>query len=170
MYRVYDKEEAIRQVQIYLAVVADGDIFIAPTGVYDDNTRFAVIEFQNKNGIKQSGVVDYETFTLLYEEYRIKSDIISLNQTTGSFVEFPIYPRQFSPALSSINRMLATLLDYYGHTHSIRDNNFYSTETSRAVGMIRGIYQLPDDNYIDEILYMRLIADHDSIKGINNFR
>ncbi|MBO7196879.1 MAG: peptidoglycan-binding protein [Clostridia bacterium] len=169
MYRVYDKEEAIRQVQIYLSKALDANIFVAPTGVYDENTRLAVIAFQKQIGINPSGVVDYETFTLLYERYRINNDISDLNETVGSFIKFPLYPGQFNSALVSINRTLAGILDYYGHTHSIRESNFYSDQTSKAVKILRGIYLLSDEDFIDEIFYLKMISDQDSINRVNNF-
>ena len=46
MYRIYDKPEAIKNVQQYLSVVGNPNIFVAKTGIYDENTRLSVINFQ----------------------------------------------------------------------------------------------------------------------------
>ena len=67
MYRIDDRQTAIMQVQKFLMALTE-DIFIAPSGVFDDNTRLAVIVFQKKFGLEDTGVVDFATFELLYRE------------------------------------------------------------------------------------------------------
>ncbi len=171
MYRIDDKPEAIRSVQRYLVVAGNPHILIAPTGVYDENTRLSVEDFQSRKGLVQSGVVDYETFTLLYDDYVFITDREALNQKLDSFVNFPLYPGEFDNAMLHINRSLARILDYYGFTHRLRSSNFYSDETSNAVKTLRQIYLLEDSDVIDEEFYIRMIKDHDSIgKFNNNFR
>ena len=74
MYRIYDKAAAIREIQVYLREIADSDIFIAPSGIYDDNTRRAIIDFQSEKGLEITGEVDKATFDLLFSEHLIKKE------------------------------------------------------------------------------------------------
>ena len=167
---MYDRSEAIRQVQTFLRVAGDPDIFVAPTGVYDDNTRLSIVEFQTRFSLEPTGVVDYKTFTLLYDEYIFLMNKNVVNDMTDSFIRFPILPGESQAAMTHINRSLARLLDYYGHTHRLQNSSFYSKETSKAINILREIYMLDKNDYIDEEFYYRMIKDHDSIKIIyDNF-
>ena len=62
-----------------------------------------------------------------------------------------------------INKMLAELLDYYGYTHNLRESSFYSVESEKAIKILSEILGIEYNGAIDEILYMRIIKDHDSI-------
>lgn len=168
MYRVYDKPEAIRSVQRYLIVAGDPGIFIAPTGVYDENTRLSVIDFQTRFDLEPTGEVDYETFTLLYDKYVLMTNDTETRNIADSFIQFPILPGKTSNGMAHINLALGIILDYYGFTHRLRGNNFYSKETADAVEILRDIYMLEKKDYIDEELYRRMLIDHDSIAKIQN--
>ena len=139
-----------------------------PSGVYDENTRLSVTDFQRKNGIGVTGIVDYETFNLLYREFVFINEKTSLNKRLGSFTDFPILPGYMGDAMIHLNRSMRRLLDYYGFSHRLRESNFYSEETARAVGILRSVYIMEEKELIDEELYVRIIKDHDSIGRFNN--
>ena len=160
MYRINDRQAAIRQVQKYLIAVSDSDISLVPSGVFDENTRLSVIEFQKKRGTPATGVVDIATFEHLYIEYRKKTMKDEIKDTVGSFISFPLRPGDMNDGIFHINRTLARLLDYYGVTHRLRASTFYSDETALAVRELRRIYLLEDTDMIDEIFYRRMINDH----------
>ncbi len=168
MYRIYDRQEAVRQVQNFLRIVGNPDIAIFPSGIYDESTRLSVLDFQSVRKIKPSGEVDRITFDRLYEEYVETNKKNELNQRLDSFISLPIFPGDISEEIMHINRTLARVLDYYGFTHRLRSSNFYSDETAEAVRILRGIYSLEERNIIDEELYLRLILDHDSMGRFNN--
>ena len=169
MYRIYDIPSAIRVVQIYLSLVGNPDIFVAPSGVYDENTRLSVLDFQRSEGLLESGAVDYPTFVRLYELYALSIENEALVRKTDSFITFPLLPGGHSSGLIHINGMIARLLDYYGYTHNLRQSGFYSSETELGVKALREIYGLEDKEYIDEILYMRMVRDHDSMEKFGTF-
>lgn len=168
MYRINDKSEAIKRVQRYLSVVLTPAIFIAPTGVYDEETRTAVMDYQNTMSISSTGIVDYQTFELLYRDFERKSAKNRLNERLENFISFPLIPGSMSEEMTHINRILSDLLNYYGHTHRLIYNNFYSDETSLAVNILQDIYNLNKVDYIDEEMYIRMVDDHNSISRINN--
>ena len=169
MYRIYDKGEAIRSVQTYLRLVGNPDIFVAPSGIFDENTRLSVIDFQREYGLTPSGIVDYETFVLLYDEYDAVTKRSEVRDMTDSFISFPILPRERRDAMLHINRSLGRIMDYYGFTHRLRDSNFYSSETSEAIMILRRVYIMGDVDLIDEEFYRRMIIDHDSIAAAQNY-
>ncbi|MBQ8303152.1 MAG: peptidoglycan-binding protein [Clostridia bacterium] len=163
MYKVYDKKEAIRLVQIYIAEISKDDAYVAPTGVYDENTLNSVLNFQRASGLETTGVVDKETFDALFSEYSLITERDMINNSLSSFINFPILPGDSYPAISNINIIMSILLDHYGYTHSIRKNNYYSPETAEAVRILRGIYRLNDIMLIDEIFYKKLMGDYNSL-------
>lgn len=163
MYRIYDTPSAIREVQIYLGKAGNPDILVVPSGVYDENTRLSVRDFQKREGLLESGTVDYETFERLYDVYVILRDGEETRSKVDSFISFPLFPGRSADGIAHINRMLMRLLDYYGYTHNLRPSSFYSIETAQAVNILNEIYRLENQGYIDEVLYMRMIKDHDSI-------
>ena len=163
MYRINDRSSAIKRVQEYLRSVGNKNIFVAPTGIYDENTRLSVIDFQSQNNIKADGIVDIITFDMLFGAYSFAIKNKLTHEKVDSFINFPLLPGLFADELTHINRTLIKLLDFYGQPHSLNESNFYSDSTSNAVKLIRKIYFLDDKNFIDEELYRRMIIDHDSI-------
>ena len=163
MYRINDRPAAIERVQNYLRVAGNPEIFVAPTGVYDENTRLSVIDFQEKNGLSTSGIVDRITFEILFSTFVALTERDRIAKAFGSFINFPIIPGSFSDAMIHINRILRSLLNHYGITHDLRESNFYSESTSQAVKEARRIYLLGTADLIDEELYDRMVRDHNSI-------
>lgn len=168
MYRINDRASAIESVQRYLRLVGSPNIFVAPTGVFDENTRLSVIDFQEKNELEGSGVVDRITFDLLFSAFELINETNRIKEGYDSFIVFPLRPGQLAEPMIHINRMLARLLNHYRKTHNVRESNFYSKSTSEAVRLIRAIYLLKDTDLIDEELYGRMVADHNSINYAGN--
>ena len=165
MYRISDKSSAIKQIQNFLRIIGSNGIFIAPTGEYDENTAMAVKDYQESRGLEANGIVDYITFTQMYNEY---ASALSKKNLSNE-LKFPILPGEYSPVLTQINLILSSLMNYYGHTHWLRETNYYSKETSEAVKTLRQIYVMDDFDMIDEEFYKNIIRDHRSINIINNF-
>ena len=166
MTRVYDKKSITEQIQRYLSYIDTGIAPPAPTGVYDEKTKNAVMNFQRKNNIEATGSVDELTMLLLYNRYLEEKINEKARKSAFPFINFPITAGARSDGLIQIHRMIAFLLDYYGHTHRIRESNFYNEETEKAVDILRKIYFLDEINIIDEKLYFRILNDYSSINKL----
>ena len=164
MYRLNDKKSAIKEIQKYLSKVSPSNIIVVPTGIYDDNTKLSVINFQKNTGLSESGVVDYETFTALYREYKKVENENEISNLTYSFLDFPIKPGTHRNEMIHINEMLNNLLLYYGRGRLTRPGPIFSCETEGAVKVMREIYLLDKSSEIDQALSERLVSDHKSIK------
>ena len=53
MYRFYEKKDKVREIQKYL--------FLTESGNYDEKTREGVICAQKRNGLGESGEIEYDT-------------------------------------------------------------------------------------------------------------
>lgn len=157
MYRISDRPMAIKEIQKYLSV-SRGD-FIAPSGSYDENTRQAVEGLQAKADLPQSGQVDLQTFTLLYDEYKRAIMKKRIKENSSHNISFPVLPKAYFEEMGNINRKLRLLLDYYGLTHRLNVGNYYSGESSEAVKALREIYRLEYKDMIDEELYNMMLID-----------
>ena len=69
--RKYTEREAIRNVQRYLRQLSYTDSEIPPVpvdGIFGEATSNSLMAFQQKNGLRVSGVADRESFDALYEK------------------------------------------------------------------------------------------------------
>ena len=169
MYRIYDKAAAITEVQTFLRIIGNPDIFVSPTGVFDENTALSVKDYQERRNLLPTGMVDKETFDLMYAEYITENERDEAEIKLLSFISFPLLPGKTSDGMIHLNKMMSELLDYYGITHTLRVNSFYSKQTADAVRQLRKIYLLDDFEFIDEAFYIRMVRDHNSINHAGNY-
>lgn len=168
MYSVNDRPAAIKEVQKYLSLYSEDLTFIPPSGIYDDVTRDAVTSFQTKFNIAPTGIVDYLTFTLLYDNYRMTQIKQDVRETVDSVIKFPLTIGTESPEMRRINHIIAALLDHYGITHSITESIFFTEQTLRGVLDLEKIYAIQKNGIIDEDFYRRIYLDYDSIVSFMN--
>ncbi len=161
MYRIDDTKAYIRQIQRYLMQINSATNRIAETGIYDDRTKRSVEEFQQKNSLAVTGVVDLDTFSLMRSLYFTEKEKDRVASIT--LIKFPLSPGDYSEEMLTINALLAELLGYYGIATNLRPSRYYSSATSDAVITLRKIYLLPSIDNIDEVLYGRLFRDKTSI-------
>lgn len=164
MTRVYDKKAIIRQIQTFLSSIPGNSCSIVPSGIYDEKTKSLIIDFQKKNGLEVTGMVDSITLEYLYKTYLNVLRDKNARDLSYPFIQFPIRQNTRSDGLIEIHRAMAYLLDYYGFMHNIRESSYYNEETKKAVKILRNLYMLKMNNIIDEELYFRIINDIKSIK------
>ncbi len=70
MIRVEDRSAAIYEIQAALRDISGRDDRVRPRlipdGIYGAQTREAVISFQRLVGVNATGIVDYETWTAIF--------------------------------------------------------------------------------------------------------
>ena len=165
MYKIREKEELIKLIQKYLQKIGQTNNVIAPTGVFDEITKSAVMNFQAKHLLESNGIVDKITLKTLYIEY-----INFLEKETVSHlgIKFPLSLGDFDESILHLNRSLQKLMEFYGEYSKIQINNYFSLETERAVRMLQKIYNLEDTGVVDELLYLRIMRDLSSIRKFSS--
>ena len=169
MYNINKKEDALKEVQKYLAGIEYIERPPSPTGVYDDKTREGVLMVQRKAGIPESGTVDIVTMELIYGEYLYYKTVDRARQRSGG-LDFPVSLGDSGDGIREINDALIFLMEYYGESHRIKRNSYFGEPSSRASEYLSLLYGLDERSEIDEILYMRMYEDVEAIKRINNFK
>lgn len=86
-YTEKDRKEHIKELQQYLRYIDihNGKSGIIPDGIYGENTRNSVTEFQKNKGFEPTGIVDNETWDSIIEEYNL---IIPFYETPSSIFPF----------------------------------------------------------------------------------
>lgn len=158
MYKMYEKNEAIREVQKYLQEINIIDSYISPSGIYDETTKQAIVSFQKSEGIPPSGTVKKETFDKLYDAYTQVKTLQNTNDILEQNSFFSTKIGDYGEHIRVLNKQLRALLDYYGRYHELRDTAIYSIETDNAFNQAKEIFGMGID-VSERIFYARLIRE-----------
>ncbi len=174
--QIMSEEGAIRNVQRYLRQISYfepsiGNIII--DGIYREPTRNGVITFQRIKGISPTGIVDKETWDLLYGEYLLS---LKRNSTANAIMPFYDIPGSYAPKIGDSNalvRLLELMLEevsteYVLLENSITHNGIFDTATSDALREYQRINMLPESGILDRDTWDRLADDYNLILRKNS--
>ena len=102
---------AVENLQRYLRQIAlfDSSLpLIAIDGIYGQQTQEAVVAFQRMVGLEETGMVDYTTWTQLFEAYM---ESILLHEQPEGFSPFPRFPVGYSVG-SGNRQFLVEIIQY----------------------------------------------------------
>ena len=155
MYSITDKESAINQVLEYLG--------LAKNGVFNERAREEVLIHQRRNGISESGVVDYITFNSLRDEYHANK---ARENARDGVILTPAFPYSFGDSgtdVARINSMLADVLSLYTTEGYIPRGAYFTRDSALAVTELRKIFRLPPGESVDEDFLVVLRREHGRI-------
>ena len=169
MSRQFLEKNAIINLQTYLR--AQGLIYpnaiIPPVdGIFDTQTKNALIDFQLRNSLAPTGVADRITFELLYEQYL---DILENSTLPNPIIPFPSHPVNYAIKRSD-NGFLVAVLQYmlneigvvYNVFEAIEINGEYDEATENAIRSFQSINSLTPTGETDRKTW-------DSLARIYNF-
>ena len=169
MYKTYEKDEAIKEVQTYLHFLSDrnGDLpLIFIDGIYGPETAYAVKCFQESRGINADGVVDFITFQKIYSEF-LKSEIETRKREyIVSSDGFPVVYGVYGNDASVINAILDELSYAYSEIEIEGDRSFYGKSTEKSVKYIQSVFQIEESGIVDELTYDRMLYELEAIRFI----
>ncbi|MBQ3100888.1 MAG: peptidoglycan-binding protein [Clostridia bacterium] len=169
MYNIYDTPSAIQNVQRYLYFLSKkgyGISTVYPDGIYGDETVISVKDFQKKQGITESGVVDYITFTSLINEY---NKVLNDSMPPARIRLFPrllrnqaIYPGEENKYISLIQAILVSLGVVNEEFNDIEITGKYDSKTEKAVNSVKQAFGLSNDSVIDKEFFATLTDLYES--------
>ena len=174
MYRTDDKPSAIREVQTYLRGISHMEAsipLVAVDGVYGDVTEEAVRAFQKSRDLSETGIVNYATFTALYEAYRTYREIRKIN-SVPSHGDFPLRIGDRGEGVSMLHSLLRMLGEYYSDLGRIPiGNSAFSSDTERAVRYLQTVFLLDPTGIVTKKLYLRMERELSACRmaGRSNF-
>ena len=135
-----NETEAIRNLQRYLRQLSlDGTITPSPPidGIFERDTRDALIAFQRSRDLPATGVADAQTWELLYAAYRSS---LAANSPPRTVALFPRTPSGYSIGLGNegflvrtLQYMLTELGSDYSDLGNFEINGIYDQPTESAV-------------------------------------
>ncbi len=168
MYRINDRQEAIREIKKYLYVISTqlypeiGRTTI--DGQFDDATREAVKSFQRIIGLTDNGNVDLETFNALYSAYSTVVDEFYTRDYIIEKTDFPIGIGESGENVRALHILINELAKEHPDVSDVGTGSFYSTRTARSIKALRQIYGLGDGDTVDKLLLSRMQMDLDAMR------
>ena len=170
MARYYPNEEqAIENLQRYLRQLSYFDDEIEPiaiNGIWNDETRNALIAFQKINGLAPTGVADEQTWNLLFAQYQ---NSLEENSPPSSVPFFPREPQGESLGLGDegfvvavIQYMLQELSILYDGFDSVEVTGKYDEKTQSAVSEFQKRNLFPQNGRVDKQTWNRLVKAFES--------
>lgn len=173
MYRMEQREQAIASIQRYLLIISQVDSSIphlSVDGIYGEETRLSVIEFQKGRALTPSGVVDKVTFDLLFYE----AEEIANNKSRKNIVlyeeSFPLKLGDSGHDITNLNNMLRALSLDYLNIIELPYGSFFSKDTENAVKTMQVIFRETPDGSVSLRLFERLSDEVQARKSIRNMK
>ncbi len=134
---------------------------VKPDGIYGEDTRLLVSEFQKKYGLAPSGIVDYETWKLLHsleDAHREEAKIARAVHIFPMYEKHEILPNSKNSYVYIIQVMLNEILNDHDGFEVLEINGIYDLPTQNAVKLLRR-KSLEDAPDIIDALVFETIAD-----------
>lgn len=161
--RELTQKDAILNLQTYLraqSLVDENAPNVPIDGIFDSQTRYALTEFQRKNGLAPTGVADRTTWELLYAQYL---DILDETSLPAPVIPFPSYPSDYKIRLGDKNFLVATvqfMLNEIGVIYNVIDtleiDGVYGVKTAEIIRNFQERGGLPVTGEVDRRTWAHL--------------
>lgn len=153
-YTEKDKISHIREIQGYLRGISHANPRIhriIPSGVYDDATREAVVDFQREYGLPVTGEIDRATWDAIVIEYKNVRSRYGRGQCIYPFFSGEMVLHQGSEGYQVflLQTMLNAIADAYDNIIRPDINGSYDDATASAVKQIQAASGLPLTGDVD---------------------
>ena len=141
---------------------------LAITGIYDEATKNEVRKFQNKYGIKETGIVDSETWTLLNTVWELRNESEALARAVyilPRFEKYEIQPFTKDNVLYIIQHMLEVISTDYESLEGIELNGVYDVKTQNAIKSFQRQNLMDDTGIIDAVTFNTLADAYEKINS-----
>ncbi|MBE6638445.1 MAG: spore cortex-lytic protein [Ruminococcaceae bacterium] len=158
--------------QYYLNVVATFTEGLSPipiNGYFGDSTEGLVLSFQRNSGIAETGIVDEETWNILYENYIGIIESLPPSAFEGIARPFPGSTLRIGftgEDVRDLQSYINVLASVYEGIPILTEDGIFGENTRDAVYTVQSLYNLTQDGTVDAITWA-VIADtyDDIVKG-----
>lgn len=125
---------------------------VIPDGIYGPETKRAVMDFQKKHGINSDGVVNYETWCSIINEYDKTAEIHYPPSGASIYpcAEFTISPYEENPHLIVIQAMMNNIAERYKNVPKNELNGIHDETSVNAVETLQGIFSIEKTGIINK--------------------
>lgn len=150
--------------QYYLSYISrfyDTIQSIPINGVFDDETRAAVISAQATFGLVQDGIVGENTWNAVYKAYRGIVDTIPIEYKEGTVIPFPGVTLTLGSESDEVG-VLQSYLNYIAQTYteipSVPVTGYFGTRTREAVISFQRVFGLPATGRVNAITWSAIAS------------
>lgn len=157
---IYNLQRFLRTI----ATVRQNIPTVIPDGIFGDDTRASVTEFQKIYGLEQTGTVNNETWDSIVEEYRKARVDVDLPQSIHLFLteDFAAEKGQTHPRLLTLQAILYTMALRFGNIPIVSLNGIYDEATISAVTALRVLFGMNEDGGVDNEFWRHLTIAYES--------
>ena len=164
-----NEEMAVMQIQ---RILRELELFeeeyssVPLSGVYENETRDAVVNFQAKYGITPSGIVDYETWVLLHNVYdatQLERNGVRRVALVPPRADITIYPNQRNDLIYVIQYMLSQISIHYDSFGDLEYTGIYDEPTQDAIREFQRKNLLDSNGIIDPATLEALFEEYESV-------
>ena len=162
MYKTYENDEAVKEVQTYLHFISDkkGDIpRVSIDGIYGEETAVAVRSFQKSRGLLGDGIVDFSTFEALYSEYSAIENERLMSGYLLSSQGFPFKYGDYGNDVLHINSTFDELRRTYPEIEVETNKSYFGESTENSARYMQAVFQMEENGFVDEALYERMLLE-----------
>lgn len=153
-----EKQKAIYEAQGYLRNVsrAFGEIpLLIPDGIFGEETENAVLAFQKKQGLEETGIINYETWTAIVNE----NDRAVFSSSEVMLIDkykLPLRRGDKDNAVYHLKTMLLYLGQNYGNFGLITVNDEFDADTEKSVRQWQRVIRAEETGEVDKLTWERL--------------
>lgn len=150
-----EKEKVIFEIQQYIRNIdksRSNDPSIIPDGIFSEETKEAVKNFQSQNGLPETGTVDYVTFEALKSENRlaVKKSTPPIQITAISDSDLPLISGTENEFVQTLKTMLNTVAKTYENFNFLELNEFFDNQTQEEVTRWQKITFVPQTGEVNK--------------------
>ena len=129
-------------------------------GIYDKETETAVLAFQQKNGLPETGEVDFATWEMLRNEAEISAKLLRAPSSLLIFDvgDLPLQPGRYSGEVYLLQALINALSLRYDNISRIDVTGEYDVPTAAQVARLQQILGLEETGILDLLLWEKLTA------------
>lgn len=142
-------QSLLRQVLFY----DDDEIStIIPDGIFGPETKRAVTDFQRKRGMDANGVIDYETWRSIIDEFdrTAEKHFPPTNAAIYPSADYTISPNEETSHLIVIQAMMNNIADRYKNVPKNELNGIHDEISVNAVEVLQGIFMMERNGIINK--------------------
>ena len=158
-------------VQYYLRVIAEFNPKIppvTPNGVFDAQTKNAVLAFQREYGLAQTGEADEETWNKLTSVYL---GLIDSAESAGSGIAAEVFPGTLlnlgsaGEDVETLQTYLNTVAEVYTEIPAVNVSGNFDEATQNAVRIFQSIFGIPQSGVVGPITWEILAEKYAEIEN-----
>lgn len=156
---IFDLQRFIRRIQLETDRISP----VVPDGIYGPETAAAVREFQQSNGLPVTGTADFDTWTLIYEQYAILAAGDGFPVCTQFFPpdsDVSLTPGAKGYSVYALQLLLNTLATHFSDVRHVPITGEYDEETTAAVKQAQAHFRLPQTGVTDRYTWNALASAH----------